>query len=36
MKQVLEKPDACSLYENYQRQEGFPVGKQRKMKVKKI
>ncbi|XP_056294066.1 melanocyte inducing transcription factor a isoform X2 [Pseudoliparis swirei] len=25
MKQVLEKPDACSLYENYQRQEGFPV-----------
>ncbi|TNN59607.1 Microphthalmia-associated transcription factor [Liparis tanakae] len=23
--QGLEKPDACSLYENYQRQEGFPV-----------
>ncbi|XP_054472283.1 melanocyte inducing transcription factor a isoform X2 [Anoplopoma fimbria] len=25
MKQVLDKPDPCSLYENYQRQEGFPV-----------
>ncbi|XP_037641472.1 melanocyte inducing transcription factor a [Sebastes umbrosus] len=25
MKQVLDKPDPCSMYENYQRQEGFPV-----------
>ncbi|XP_059186191.1 melanocyte inducing transcription factor a isoform X3 [Centropristis striata] len=25
MKQVLDKSDTCSLYENYQRQEGFPV-----------
>lgn len=37
MKQVLDKPDPCSMYENYQRQEGFPVGKQSKMKkVKKV
>ncbi|XP_068449945.1 melanocyte inducing transcription factor a isoform X8 [Clinocottus analis] len=25
MKQVLDKSDSCSMYENYQRQEGFPV-----------
>ncbi|XP_049443412.1 melanocyte inducing transcription factor a [Epinephelus fuscoguttatus] len=25
MKQVLDKPDSCGLYENYQRPEGFPV-----------
>ncbi|XP_033939398.1 melanocyte inducing transcription factor a isoform X2 [Pseudochaenichthys georgianus] len=25
MKQVLDKSDTCGMYENYQRQEGFPV-----------
>lgn len=29
MKQVLDKPGPCGQYENYQRPEGFPVGKQR-------
>lgn len=29
MKQVLDKPGSCGQYENYQRPEGFPVGKQR-------
>lgn len=28
MKQVLDKPGSCGQYENYQRPEGFPVGKQ--------
>lgn len=28
MKQVLDKPGPCGQYENYQRPEGFPVGKQ--------
>lgn len=27
MKQVLDKPDSCGQYENYERPEGFPVGK---------
>lgn len=37
MKQVLDKPGSCGQYENYQRPEGFPVGKQSKMKkVKKM
>lgn len=27
MKQVLDKPGSCGQYENYQRPEGFPVGK---------
>lgn len=37
MKQVLEKPGSCGQYENYQRPEGFPVGKQSKIKkVQKI
>lgn len=31
MKQVLDKPGSCGQYENYQRPEGFPVGKQSKM-----
>lgn len=30
MKQVLDKSDTCGMYENYQRQEGFPVGKHRR------
>jgi hypothetical protein len=29
MMHMLEKPGPCSQYENYQRQEGYPVGKQR-------
>uniref|UniRef100_A0A668SPP0 BHLH domain-containing protein n=1 Tax=Oreochromis aureus TaxID=47969 RepID=A0A668SPP0_OREAU len=28
MKQVLDKPGSCGQYENYQRPESFPVGKQ--------
>lgn len=28
MKQVLDKHGSCGQYENYQRPEGFPVGKQ--------
>lgn len=32
MKQVLDKPGSCGQYENYQRSEGFPGGKQSKMK----
>ena len=31
MKQVHDKSGSCSQYENYQRQEGFPVGKQSKV-----
>uniref|UniRef100_A0A669D2E3 Melanocyte inducing transcription factor a n=2 Tax=Oreochromis TaxID=8139 RepID=A0A669D2E3_ORENI len=33
--QVLDKPGSCGQYENYQRPESFPVGKQSKMKRKK-
>ncbi|KAF3855821.1 hypothetical protein F7725_016544 [Dissostichus mawsoni] len=30
MKQVLDKSDTCGMYENYQRQEGFPVVERRR------
>lgn len=31
MKQVLDKPGSCGQYENYERPEGFPVGKRRNL-----
>lgn len=32
MKQVLDKPGSCGQFESYQRPDGYPVGKQMKIK----